>query len=265
MKYTDILYEMPSEHILLITLNQPESLNAYTPTMMEDLMGAFEQAWRDDDVRVVVITGAGRGFCAGADTRKMGESFDQTLIDQRHFLTNSVHRLLRALWAFDKPVLAAVNGPAAGFGMDLASWCDIRFASEQATFTMSYVRHGYISGAGGSYILPRLLGVSKALDLIWRGKSMNARDALACGYVMDVFPADQCMGQVLTYAKELVAGPPLAHQIAKRLVYDGLQIENPVISLHQTEHARLLIRSSEDAREGGRAASERRKPAFKGR
>jgi len=265
LKYTDIRYEFPREHVALITLNRPEVLNAFTEVMLDEVIDALGRAMKDSTVRVAVITGAGRGFCGGIDTRTLGDPFDRPLIEQQYYLTNTVHRVMRTVWGFEKPLLAAVNGPAAGFGMDLASWSDMRFASEAATFTMSYVRLGFIPGAGGCHILPRIVGVQKALDLIWRGKSMKAPDALACGYAMHVYPTEGFLDHVLGYAAELAAGPPIAQQVAKRLVYDALEANNRSVALHQTEYGRMLVRTSADAEEGGRAAAERRKPEFRGR
>ncbi|MCI3952272.1 MAG: enoyl-CoA hydratase [Burkholderiales bacterium] len=260
----EVRYEVTREHVAMITLNRPAVLNAITPTMWSGLVECLERAMDDRDIRVAVLTGAGQGFCAGIDTNGLGEPFDSPLIEQQYYLTETVHRVVNAIWRFEKPLLAAVNGPAAGFGMDLASWSDIRFASASATFTMSYVRLGFIPGGGGCHVLPRILGVQRALDLIWRGKTMVAADALTCGYVLDVFPADGFLCQVLDYASELASGPPIAHQVAKRLVYDGVEANNRAIALHQAESARILVRASDDAQEGGRAAAERRPPVFRG-
>lgn len=265
MRFTDIVYDMPIAHVAVVTLNQPETRNAYTQIMLDELVAAMEKARRDDDVRVLVITGAGKGFSSGHNTRTMGQKFDRPLIEQRHDLTDSVHKIMRAIYSFNKPLLAAVNGAAAGFGMELASWADVRFASEEATFEMSFAKHGVIPGGGGCYRLPRLVGVSKALDLIWRARKIGAQEALSIGYVLEVFPATNFLKNVLAYAAELAAGPPIAIEVAKQLVYDGLEINNPLLALHQVEQARMVVRASDDAREGGRAASERRTPIFKGR
>ncbi len=265
MAFSDIAYEIPRAHVAVVTLNRPETRNAYTNEMLDEIIVALDMARRDSEVRVVVITGAGKGFSSGHNTKKLGSSFDRPLVEQRYDLTDTVHKLMRAVYSFNKPLLAAVNGAAAGFGMELASWADIRFASDAATFEMSFAKHGVIPGGGGCFRLPRIVGLSRALDLIWRAPKIDAQEALKIGYVLDVFPSETFMESVLSYASEIAAGPAIALEVAKQLVHDGLEITNPLLALRQLEHSRMVVRTSDDAREGGRAASERRKPVFKGR
>ena len=160
-------------------------------------MGESHRAAKlDPDVRVVIVTGAGRGFCSGADVRSFRErehTDGNPVVDGRYWLQHSVHRVPLALRTLDKPYIAAVNGPAAGAGMDMASMADIRIASETAKFTMSYVNVGIVPGDGGCYYLPRIVGVARALDLIWTGRTMDAQEALQIGYVSQVVPPDQLM------------------------------------------------------------------------
>ncbi len=192
MNYEQIIYTK-EEGVATITLNRPRILNAFTPIMIDEWARAIEEAKLDPEVRVVIVTGAGRGFCSGADVRSFRErehTDGNAVVDGRYWLQHSVHRVPLALRTLDKPYIAAVNGPAAGAGMDMASMADLRFASESATFTMSYVNVGIIPGDGGCYHLPRIIGVARALDLIWTGRTMDAQEALQIGYVHQVVPPE---------------------------------------------------------------------------
>ena len=267
MSYEQIIYTQ-ADGIGTITLNRPQVLNAFTPIMIDEWVQAIEAAKLDPEVRVVVVTGAGRGFCSGADVRSFRDrehTDGNPVVDGRYWLQHSVHRVPLALRTLDKPYIAAVNGPAAGAGMDMASMADLRIASETARFTMSYVNVGIVPGDGGCYYLPRIIGVARALDLIWTGRTMDAQEALQIGYVSQVVPHDQLIDTVLTYAKKLAKGPQVAIELAKRLVYEGLETNNLFKELRSAEHAMLIARTTEDAIEGPRAWAEKRPPQFKGR
>lgn len=164
----------------------------------------------------------------------------------------------------DKPYVAAVNGAAVGAGMDMASMCDIRIASETARFSMAYVRMGLVPGDGGCYFLPRIVGVAKALELIWTGDFMDAQEALRLGYVSRVVPPDDLMPTVRDFARRLVEGPAVAIQLAKRLVYRGLEAGLQE-ALEEAAQAMAITQSTEDAREGPRAFVEKRPPKFTSR
>ena len=272
MDFTQILYEKGDDGVATITLNRPERMNAFTPTMIREWAQALHDARTDHDVRALVITGAGRGFCAGADLRGESELSDESsrgeappsAADRRNWLRDGVHEVPRAVALLDKPYIAAVNGPAVGAGMDMVSMTDIRLASEEARFAMSYVKVGLVPGDGGCYYLPRIVGTAKALELIWTGDFFDAQEALRIGYVSQVLPADELLPAARSLAARIAAGPAVAVQLAKRLVYRG-QTSDVYEALESAGHAMAIVQSTEDAREGPRAFAEKRPPQFKGR
>ncbi len=268
MTYEQITYEK-SDGIATITLNRPERLNAFTPVMLEEWLDALTDAHTDDEIRVVILTGSGRGFCTGADVARSGEGLSlvdrsRTHVDNRNFLRDSVQRIPRLVSIMEKPYIAAVNGAAVGAGMDMASMCDIRFAAEGARFGMTYVRMGLIPGDGGCYFLPRIVGMATALDLIWTGRLFGAEEALQMGYVSAVLPDDQLIEHTRDYASKLVNGPGVAIQQAKRLAYRSLDITLDS-ALDLAQQAMFIAQETEDSREGPRAFAEKREPQFKGR
>jgi len=267
MEFEQIIYEK-GDGVATITLNRPERMNAFTPKMLDEWYAALQDAHLDDEVRVVILTGAGRGFCTGADVR--GGPIDglmdrsRSLAENRNFLRDSVQRIPRLVALMEKPYIAAVNGAAVGAGMDMASMCDIRFAAETARFGMTYVRMGLVPGDGGCYYLPRIVGIARALDLIWTGRLIDAREALDIGYVSAVLPEHELMDYTRDYALKLAKGPAVAIQQAKRLLYRSLELDVDA-ALDLAQQAMLICRSTEDAVEGPRAFAERREPRFKGR
>lgn len=268
MEYSQILYDV-AHGVATITLNRPERMNAFTTEMISEWADAINRSREDDDVRVVVVTGAGRGFCSGMDvaTEAGGEGIlkrEAGVAGRRNSLRYNVHRVARALCLLDKPYIAAVNGPAAGAGMDMASMADIRFCSETARFGMTYVRMGLIPGDGGAYFLPRIVGVAKALELIWTGDLVDAQEALRLGYVTRVYPAETLLQETYAFAARLAEGPAVAVQLAKRLLYRSLDAPLDA-ALDLAQSAMAIAQSTDDAQEGPRAFIERRKPAFQGR
>ena len=268
MDFEQIIYDK-QDGVATITLNRPERMNAFTTQMLDEWAAALAAARDDDDVRAVVLTGAGRGFCTGMDVRETqaGQGLwdpEVSLASRRHFLRDSVHKVPRTVATLDKPYIAAVNGPAVGAGMDMASQCDIRIAADTARFGMAYVRMGLIPGDGGCYFLPRIVGLTKALELIWTGDLFDAQEALRIGYVSEVVPADRLLDHTREFALRLARGPAVAIQAAKRLVYRSLETSMSD-ALELAESAMLLCQTTEDAREGPRAFVEKREPQFKGR
>ncbi len=269
MDYEQILYEK-SDGIGTITLNRPERRNAFTPTMIREWAAALEDARIDTSVGVVIVTGAGKGFCAGADLRG-GEGAEiqsadrpTTAADFRHWLRDSVHYVPRAVALLDKPYIAAVNGAAVGAGMDMCSMADMRIVSETARFAMAYVKVGLVPGDGGCYYLPRIVGLAKALELIWTGDFFDAEEAVRIGYASKAVPADELLPATRELAQRIVEGPAVAIQLAKQLVYRSYDstVEQ---ALEAANQAMAIVRSTEDSREGPRAFAEKRLPQFKGR
>jgi 2-(1,2-epoxy-1,2-dihydrophenyl)acetyl-CoA isomerase len=218
---------------------------------------------------VVILTGTGRGFCTGADVSGHGplaglQDRERTPVENRNFLRDSVQRIPRLAGLMEKPYIAAVNGAAVGAGMDMASMCDMRFAADSARFGMTYVRMGIIPGDGGCYYLPRIVGIAKALDIIWTGRLFDAQEAADIGYVSAVVPADELMSYTRDYALKLAKGPAVAIQQAKRLVYRSAELSMDA-ALDLAQQAMFIAQSSEDSREGPRAFMEKREPEFKGR
>ena len=284
MAYEHILYDV-AEGVATITLNRPERLNAFDDLMLSEWREAIASADADGDVRAIILTGAGRGFCSGMDVAQEagGEGVLRTeasVAERRHSLRDRVHPIPRdrvhpipralvhpiprALVQLEKPYIAAVNGAAVGAGMDMASMADIRFASDTARFGMAYVRMGLIPGDGGAYTLPRIVGTAKALELIWSGELINAEEALRIGYVSAVHPAAELMERTREFALKLAKGPATAIQLAKKLVYRSAHLTFDE-HLDFAQMAMTLAQATDDAKEGPRAFTEKREPNFKGR
>lgn len=267
MDYKAILYDV-EDGVATITLNKPERLNAFDDEMLSEWHDAIVRSDADQAVHVVIITGAGRGFCSGMNVAHEVEGGGvlqsaNTIATRRRSLRDRVHPIPRALIQLEKPYIAAINGAAAGAGMDMASMADIRFASETARFGMTYVRMGLIPGDGGCYTLPRIVGTAKALELIWTGRLFGAEEALAMGYVSAVYPADELLPRTKEFARQIARGPAQAIQMSKKLVYRSANISFDE-HLDIAQMAMTLAQSTEDSKEGPRAFMEKREPQFRG-
>ena len=262
MEYKDIIYTV-EDQIATITLNRPETLNALTDTMIKEWADTIETAKNDPKVRVLVVTGAGRGFCSGMNVReaaKAGEA--RPLYTRRNFIQLGIHKIPRVLENLDKPYIAAINGPAAGAGMDMASMADIRIMSDKAKVGMTYIRMGLLPGDGGCYFLPRIVGIAKALELIWSGQMIDAEEALRIGYVTKVVPHDQLLTATKEFCLQFTQAP-VATQYAKRLLWRGIDLSRN-LNLEMTEMAMLINSTCPDTNEGPRAWVEKREPKWTG-
>lgn len=264
MAYEALLYDV-SEHIATITLNRPERLNALSPQMREELHDAITKSNDNDDVRVIVITGAGRGFCSGGDVKAMNERNESgagTALEEA--MAPARDAAVLAMRDSRVPIIAAVNGAAAGAGMNIALACDIRIAADNAKFGQTFARRGLHPDWGGTYFLPRLVGMAKACELIFTGKMIDAPEALRLGIVTELTTPDGLMPAVRALAAEIAAGPPIAIRLARRAMYRNADA-NLREALEYETFAQNLCRETEDSKEGVRAFVEKREPQFSGR
>jgi enoyl-CoA hydratase/carnithine racemase len=210
-----------------ILLNRPASKNAFTPPMLTEWARMLTRAGEDDSVRAVIVTGAGDAFCAGADLKHLSEraaaaaSGRSVAVTAQRSLERDVHQVAYAMEALTKPVIAAVNGPAVGAGMDMALMCDFRFASATARFSEGYIRVGLVPGNGGCYYLPRIVGIEKALELLMTGDFVAADEALRIGLVSRVVPSELLVAEARGFAARLAALPPVHLQLIKQNVYQS--------------------------------------------
>jgi enoyl-CoA hydratase/carnithine racemase len=257
--YETLLVEQ-RQQIVYVTLNRPSSLNALNSTLRRELKQCFTDVQADPDLRVVVLTGAGRAFCAGADVKEWREP--TSLVEDRE--ERARLNFWQTMSRCEVPIIAAVNGYALGGGCELAMCCDIRLASDQAQLGLTEVTLGIIPGGGGTQRLPRLVGQGKALELILTGRRIAASEALRLGLVEQVVPHAQLLPAVEELAQTIVSRAPLAVKYAKEAVVRGREL--PLTEgLRVEAELYTLLRTTEDRMEGARAFQEKRPPRFKGR
>lgn len=264
MTYECLLYEV-KDGIATLTLNRPERLNALGGTLRQDLHDAVTRAGADPEVRVMVVTGAGKGFCSGGDVKAMGEAKagqrERPLLEK---IAPGRDRTLLAMREAPQPIIAAVNGAAAGAGMNLALGCDLRIASTAAKFTQAFVKRGLHPDWGGTYFLPRVVGMAKACEMIFTGEVIDAAEALRLGIVSRVVAPEELLPTAYEVARRIAAGPPVAIRLAKRSLYanEDLDLRG---ALQMETMAQNICFETEDAAEGIRAFAEKRAPVFRGR
>jgi enoyl-CoA hydratase/carnithine racemase len=276
MGYGEILYEV-KDRVATVTLNRPDKLNAWTAVMGREVRAAMHEAADDDGVRVIVLTGAGRGFCAGADMGLLsglsGNAEDAEAVLRRERVEGGPETgpaaEFRGPYAYfptiAKPVIAALNGATAGLGLVVSLYCDVRFASDTAVFTTSFARRGLIAEHGVSWMLPRLVGLQNALDLLLSARKIDAHEALRMGLVAQVLPAAALMGGVLGYARELADFvSPRSMGVMKRQLWEA-QFQGLAEASAVAEAEMRKSFSAEDFKEGVAHFLEKRAPRFTGR
>jgi len=251
------------ETVAWITLNRPEVLNALDPEMIHNLAQTLSNASQDEEVRAVVITGAGRAFCAGGDVKVQKQFLDQPLA-ARTERARVLQWLTRHITNMEKPVIAAVNGIAVGAGCELALVCDMIIASEAAAFGEVFVKRGLVADMGGMFFLPRLVGVAKAKELLFSGDVIDAREAERLGLVNRVVSTDRLELEAMELARRLARGPTKAIGLTKRVINKSMATDLET-SLDYALQALTICYYTEDHAEATRAFAEKREPQFKGR
>src|SRR5262245_11719026 len=263
--YREILYAV-EEHVATVTFNRPEHRNPISIDMLDEVQRAVGRAQQDGAVRVLVITGAGRAFCSGGDVKSMAEvaSAGGGAISARQEQVGLIQETQLMLRRFPKVLIAAVNGAAYGAGLDLACAADFRLAADTARFCEVYVRLGLAPGGGGAWLLPRIVGLTNALDMVLSGEPIDAATALRYGLVSRVMPADELIAATREFAERFVLSAPRGVQVAKRAVLRGLEMSFEA-ALDFIRPQVGILRQTEDHKEGLRALRERRLPRFEGR
>jgi len=246
-----------------ILLNRPEVKNAFTFEMVEAWASALRSARTDSEVRVVVVTGAGNAFCSGVDLSVLEEVGDETFA-MKSMLTERVHEVARAVDDLSKPVIAAVNGVAVGAGMDMALMCDIRILARSARMSEGYIRVGLVPGDGGCFYLPRLVGMEKALELLWTGDFVEADEAVRLGLASQVHDDADFVPAYRAFAARLAQQPPINVAMIKRAAQQSASADlRTALDLISSHFA--VVHGTRDSREARSASAERRTPSYEGR
>ena len=271
MNYETIKYEI-NDKILTITLNRPDRLNAFTGQMMNDLISAFDSASKDDEVRVIIVTGEGRGFCAGADLAAGEATFNrdknpraEKTEDEENleWLRDGGGRTTLAIYDCSKPIIAAINGPAVGVGVTMTLPMDIRLASEDAKFGFVFARRGLVPEAASSWFLPRIVGISKSLEWTFSGKVFDAKEALNGGLVRSIHPKDTLMDEAKIIANEIIENTsPVSVSMTRQMLWKMLGADHPMEAHKVDSRAIYELGKGEDTKEGVNSFLEKRPPEF---
>jgi enoyl-CoA hydratase/carnithine racemase len=265
MELEHIRYERRG-HVGWVTLDRPDARNAYSDAMIDSLVRALDHAEDDDEVWVVVLTGEGRAFSAGGDLKAMRDRTGMFAGDSARLRTayiRNIQRVPRRLLRFDKPMIAAVNGPAIGAGLDLACMCDVRVASSKAKFGSTFVRVGLIPGDGGAYFLARAIGYAKAAELVLTARVIGADDALGLGLVSRVVAPEELEATAMALAEEMCGNAPLAIRLARQAMIQSWNL-TPDQALQLAATYQGIVQRTPDHDEGVAAILERRDPSFEG-
>jgi 2-(1,2-epoxy-1,2-dihydrophenyl)acetyl-CoA isomerase len=268
MPYKLITVQIADE-VATLTLNRPDKLNCLNTPILHEMSAALIDLNKNEEVKALILTGAGRSFCSGADLSEQpyGTDKNQPGISRAEHITPFVSFgwVIKQIEDFTRPVIAAVNGIAAGGGLALALAADIRIASENAAFSAIFVKRGLVPDCGVSYYLPRLVGISKALELMWSGDKIDAKEAGRIGMVNKVVSPDQLMQSAQEFAQALAKGPSLAIEMIKRMAYTSLKADSVITQMAVEDFMQQVCRESEDVREGVMGFLEKRPPKFKGK
>jgi enoyl-CoA hydratase/carnithine racemase len=275
MAYTEILYDV-SDRLATITLNRPDKLNAWTPTMEKEVRAALTAAESAEDVRIIILTGAGRGFCAGADMQALntlatqgGAATDRVMArnaeaQSRADVRADFQKQYSYFPAIQKPLIGALNGPVAGLGFVISLYCDLRFASDRARFGTAFARRGLIAEHGVSWLLPRLVGIANACDLLFSARMIEAEEALRMGLVNRIVPHENLLAEVRAYAGELAAlVSPRSLRVMKRQIWEA-QFQTLAEAIDIANEEMLQSFQSADFKEGVAHFLEKRAPRFTG-
>ena len=256
------------EGVSTLTLNRPDKLNALDANILKELIRAIDEARDDDEIKVLIITGSGRGFCSGADLTGTARGTDTKLpgLDRSNRLDPFIlfGSLMKRIRNFHKPVLVAANGIASGAGLSLFCLGDIRIGSEESRYSAIFVKRGLIADCGATYLLPRIVGTQNALELMWTGDIIDADTAKEIGLISRVVPADDLMDTARELALKIAGGPSTAIELMKRMVYEGLQANSFSLSMAYEGWAQEMCYLTEDSMEGIKSFIEKRPPNFTG-
>jgi enoyl-CoA hydratase/carnithine racemase len=263
MSYEQITAHV-ADHVLTITLNRPERLNAWTPQMGSELIAAFDAADADDDVRAIIVTGSGRGFCAGADLQGGGATFDwRERQSGAGVPRDGGGRFTLRVFDCTKPVIAAINGPAVGVGATMTLPMDVRLAADDARIGFVFARRGIVPEACSSWFLPRAVGISRAMEWVATGRVFSAQEALAGGLVRSLHPKDELLDAARAIAQEITENAaPVSVALARRMMWRMLGAEHPMLAHRADSRGMFLRGQSADAAEGVTSFLEKRPARF---
>jgi len=264
MDFETLIFEEESG-VGIITLNRPANLNAINYKMIREYVDALKAIREDDGIRAVIVTGSGKGFCSGADLGSVEIPLNvMKSLEMRSYVQDHLQNMMFSMLGLEKPIVGAINGMAAGAGCNLALASDIIIASEDARFTQIFVKRGLVPDMGGMYLLPRLVGMAKAKELIFTGEIIDAQEAYRIGLVNRVVPADKLMAEAQEFAKKLAEGPTRTIGMAKKMLNKSFESDLETVLAYEANAQGIAI-STKDAKEGFSSFLQKRRPKFKGK